>query len=757
MKSGTLWLAVVFSLLVAPFCLRVSDAGAEGNVFSGRVVDEDGKPLHGVKVVAWNWSLADGPLGTEVRWETMSAADGSFKLHGLGPGVNNVVFLKEGLFARSRNGDGYVGSLLFPRSGGAKEGVEVCMERPELVSGTVADESGSPVAGAEVSTGTYVTVTATDGSFKIPAAVAQHAGVTAPGYRRCPGDYQPDADEPWTITLTKGIVVSGRVLDAATGKPVEGALLFRFGGRAKTASGPNGRYRLDQLHPTRTEVLVWKDDLIAKVTFDLYDGKSLDAADILLDKGGTIEGRITDKETGQPLEGVPVSLWGIDPSRRWLFARQTTTGPDGRYRITGVLSCNMNVVPDQFRTGGENFYGCVCAHVEPGELVAGVDFQIDAPPDPQSVPRITGRVVDDNGDPVPSAMLFFLGPEEPDSLQFMLLTDITGDFSTATMTYSGQPLALETDKPYTIEVLGPLLAPKRLENVLIPGETSVKQLTVTLQNGARMTGTVRGLDGQPIADVAILACATEQAIVEDHKLRPKALGGAPRVLGAVTNQDGTYEMPGLARGTWVVGIFPQKCLPTNGPYQIQVEDEKPVAERDFTARLLRTGSIEGTVADENGAPLPHAEVEAQCHEPLRISRSVWTDAQGLFRFDSVPEAEYRLSAERGDGYAGSIENAKIGASDIVITARSGTSPKDGLIHGRVVDVDGKPITQFKVECPINFWWATYHSPSGKFAALMTSVERLSVSALGYETKDVQPNGEAIQGSEILIVLEGAGS
>ena len=755
MKNSVLVRVVALVLSVAAFFVFQGDGLAEQSVFSGRVVDTDGEPMQDVKVVAWNYSLADGPLGTEVRWETTSASDGAFTLRGLGPGANCVVFLKEGLLARSRKGDGDVGYLLFTRSGGVKEGVEICMERPEFVSGTVVDESGDPVAGAEVSATVYVSTTAANGSFKFPVSVADSAAVTAPEYRRCPGGYQPDAAEPWTITLTKGLVVSGRVLDAATGKPVEEARLFCYGTYAETTSGPDGRYRLDQLFPARTDVLVWKDDLIAKAEFNLYDGKSLDAADILLGKGGTIEGRITDKGTDQPLEGIPVSITEINPSGRWLFARQTTTGTDGHYRITGVLSGNMYVVPDQFKTRAENFFGCVCAHVGPGEVVAGVDFRIDAPLDPESVPRITGRVVDDKGDPVSPAILFFFDHEEPDSWKSILPTDITGEFSTATMTFSGQPSVLETDKPYAIEVCGPWLASTRLESVPIPEKTAVKQLTITLHNGARVTGVVHDIDGQPIADVSVLACPKAEAIVEGHKLRPDL---SLRVCGATTSQGGTYEMSGLAPGTWMVGIsFPQKCLPTNGPHEIQIEGDKPVTGCDFTARLLKTGSIEGTVADEDGAPLPHAEVKAHCREPLVISRSAWSDAQGRFQFDSLPEAEYELSAEREDGYAGSIENAKIGASDIVITARSGTSPKDGLIHGRVVNGDGEPITRFEVEGPTNIWWATYHSPSGKFAALMTRVEAFSVSAPGYETKKVRPDAEAVQGSEILIILERAGS
>ena len=56
-----------------------------------------------------------------------------------------------------------------------------------------------------------------------------------------------------------------------------------------------------------------------------------------------------------------------------------------------------------------------------------------------------------------------------------------------------------------------------------------------------------------------------------------------------------------------------------------------------------TGTIEGTVTDSNGSPLPGVSVEIRS-TALLGTRSVVTDAAGRYKFPAIPPGVYTVSA-----------------------------------------------------------------------------------------------------------------
>lgn len=111
-------------------------------------------------------------------------------------------------------------------------------------------------------------------------------------------------------------------------------------------------------------------------------------------KPGTISGTVTDT-AGNPAEGVSVR---ISPSRN---RENVSTGKQGRYDI-------RDVKPGRYRVQvfDRSFSGQTRAvEVAPGQKLQSVDFRL------QAYGEITGRVLDENDEPVPDMVVYLVGTE----------------------------------------------------------------------------------------------------------------------------------------------------------------------------------------------------------------------------------------------------------------------------------------------------------------------------------------------------------
>lgn len=249
----------------------------------GTCLDETGKPLAGVKVTLYREDYK--AKKHEKLAERETGADGGFEFH-------NAPAIEEdrGLgVAFSKSGRGSIVWSLYPES--LRKPLEIKLRPAGTLGGRVTDETGKPVAGARVWAnslragpleGISSAVTGADGKYAITDM----------------GRWNDEDAKPKPI---------------GNGLAVGGARVF-----------------FDVRHP---------DFAHERPTWERIPSM----VDVVLQRGGLIEGKVTDQKTGKPAAGVTVSLQGIKGLPTWDQAR---TDADGKYQIRCLKPGQYNLWAD---------------------------------------------------------------------------------------------------------------------------------------------------------------------------------------------------------------------------------------------------------------------------------------------------------------------------------------------------------------------------------------------------------------------------
>jgi hypothetical protein len=225
----------------------------------------------------------------------------------------------------------------------------------------------------------------------------------------------------------------GRVVAAASRQPLRRATVIFFSDTLRltwaTLSDADGWYEMKELPAGQYAVsatrlnYTWaaygSDRVLglgAPIT--IADGETLDGIDIELQRAGVITGRIVD-EFGDPVAGVLVGVSRFQTAqgqRRLTRGRTTTTNDLGEYRLSGLtpgesyLSASWNRVSwldttdtfayaDTYYPGTGRLADARKLTIAPGRILDGIDMTLR----PVRAARITGIVVDSQGQPFPDA------------------------------------------------------------------------------------------------------------------------------------------------------------------------------------------------------------------------------------------------------------------------------------------------------------------------------------------------------------------
>ncbi len=114
---------------------------------------------------------------------------------------------------------------------------------------------------------------------------------------------------------------------------------------------------------------------------------------------GSISGVVTDAATGAPVVGLRVFILarGQPPS--------TTTDAQGRYTLTDVRPGCHRVMTDSSEGGPPLADGRRLVNLRAGQDLSSIDFRL------QPKQSVSGKVVDDNGEPLPGMEVVLLGRE----------------------------------------------------------------------------------------------------------------------------------------------------------------------------------------------------------------------------------------------------------------------------------------------------------------------------------------------------------
>ncbi|HYY10819.1 MAG TPA: carboxypeptidase-like regulatory domain-containing protein [Kineosporiaceae bacterium] len=172
---------------------------------------------------------------------------------------------------------------------------------------------------------------------------------------------QRGSTRAYTVALRRGGTVTGRAVDAATGKPLDVPLVEVLTRRpwpdvehwdCDTPPRPAaGRFQQDTVPPGLLSVVVsdpgvsvaypgryapGTDDAKHARVFRLLAGRTLDVGTVRLRRGGVLRGRVLDP-AGRPVAGATVTGVSAGDGGTDRFATESfTTDALGRYRLVGV-------------------------------------------------------------------------------------------------------------------------------------------------------------------------------------------------------------------------------------------------------------------------------------------------------------------------------------------------------------------------------------------------------------------------------------
>ncbi|MCL4837245.1 MAG: carboxypeptidase regulatory-like domain-containing protein [Thermoanaerobaculia bacterium] len=632
----------------------------------GRVVDEEGRPLPGVRIRLESW-VADGFAASSAA---ESGSDGRWEVTGLPPGRAALVLRADGRVSDARQvelraGANDLGSATLAR------GVTLAVR---LVGG-----DGLPVAGGTVRSGRLVEArSGADGRARLeglPLAPLDLRGTAdrhLEGRARVNPPFPPEVE----LVLPRAFTVEGRIVDVA-GVPLAGAWL-KLSERARLCDltvEESGRF-LSDLRPGAAAHLEAGAPGAVSERWPIAAGEAgewRDLGDLVLGRGLEVAGRVVAADTGEPLGGA--RIWAPRPGQfgpevAWASGDlvEAATGGDGRFRLSGLRAGPLLLRVDA-----------------PGRARAHRDLLLtDEEPvsDAGEIPLGRGTTV--------HVVVAGLDPDGAESRSAEARVDLRGEWQALDLLRA--PLregraTVRNVPPGRVLVsvqAGPRLLCERA--VSVPADEPEIEVECDGE-GPEVSGTVWSGDFR--ATGGSLTWSTEQAPRSGRILNRASPGGLvqqsvvgigrPAVLVPVA-PDGSFRTTELVAGRWTV-----TWNASGGTLSPPLEVVIPAAERFETALRFPGEGLAGRVVDEEGDPVAGARIVELTSGAFALSRD-----DGGFTLTGLAPGPYAVQArdrELASEIAEGVLEAGEPAPEIVLVLGEGQRLR---FEVRVATADGAP-------------------------------------------------------------------
>jgi len=629
---------------------------------TGTVTDSSGHPVAEARLLVDRINPADAGTyaarsGTYHQWrsaygrdhQTIAESDGTFRLDGLDRQASYLVTVEAQGFVRY--------SVELPGTGtpGAHEALDIVLSRGHRTWGRVVDTDERPVPEASIAMvpamrdargGLYVSrdanLTATsdaEGVFEFPAVGAgsyqltvDHAEFTgrAPMSIAIPvgeGDV-----ETGVFTLTPGKQIEGLVFGPDR-RPVAGARVSAFddrpvpgpveAGSRDATTDDQGRFRIGGLGELPVQVAVEADGFAPYSLKAVEPGGEL--LEIELGRGATLTGRVVDA-VGDAVSGAFVTIYSFDPDvwRSSLSPAMAETDADGRFRLDLLRSGTWSA--SAFAREG----GASRAESGPIRLEEGVVREIELVL-PTADAEVTGIVTNHDGEPVANAEITIMGSRETagaspqrSAPSWQAEADQRGRFEHRRLP-AGAATIIASHPEYRVIQRGIRL------------ESGSNEISLTLQPGLEITGTLRSEDGLPVAfaeiDAELQPAPGQDPFSDDLVWRR---GGAHQSAHATSDRNGDYRLAGLDTGVYILRAWADGYGAGGPGHRVQVEGGS-LAGVDLV--LPAEAAIVVRIA---GEPVSGLDVGVQ--QGYEDYRTATQDPSGAFRIDGLGPGDWTVTA-----------------------------------------------------------------------------------------------------------------
>ncbi|MBI3820480.1 MAG: sigma-70 family RNA polymerase sigma factor [Planctomycetes bacterium] len=580
-------------------------------------------------------------------------------------------------------------------------------DRDHEIYGKTIDTAGKPVAGAAITiftdlarytdarlaTGTdrermrriYQTTTSNEiGEFAVSATVISNYDVEAKAAGFATSIFNDrHAGEFLQIVLPRAATISGRVVRGDR-TPVEGARVMLSTGEYLSFRQTNKSLVTDKFGAFSSadlaagDVEVYVESISAQVS-DFYsitvaEGESKQC-EIVLKSGSYIYGRVTDAESGKPIEGAEVAT-------HILFKRFVTTNADGLFMCEGLRPGSGT--PFFVRAKGYAMESPDASVVPESGLKLDVQLKRGR--------TARGKIIDPDGKPIIGAFVL-AGAETKD--QQTSFTNDAGDFLIND---------LRGDVHHTLVIRKEGFG--SVQYVFPPREDTSREIdfgNITLQLPGSISGTVVDRLGAPVANARVTLSGVNgdtDRFAEGNEFKYELVGPELRLR---SDARGRFYFCELAEGEYTIQAWiPGSCESTHSE-TVHLKRGERVSNCNFV--VDRGLPLEGTIVGPDGKPVSGAYVAVlrpgSENEFINYIAYQHTNTDGAFHFLGLSAGSYTIEIDTTTNLHVSFDRIKdsvapisrfehleAGSRDLRILLK-----KNDPIEGIVVGLDGQPVAK----------------------------------------------------------------